>query len=174
MVIIMLIATEKNFEDIYNILKEAFPPCERRTKSGQKALFSLKEYKVFVDKDTPDVFMAIWDFKEFLFLEHFAVKKEKRGNAVGSAFFNEFISAANKPIIFEVEPPENKTSARRIKFYSSLGAKLNNFDYIQPSLQENQPSIPLRIMSYPTQLTDKEFSSYKQTILRKVYNINNF
>ena len=174
MVINMLIATEKNFEDIYNILKEAFPPCERRTKSEQKALFSLKEYKVFVDTETPDVFMAIWDFEEFLFLEHFAVKKEKRGNAVGSSFFNEFISTVNKTIIFEVEPPENEISVRRIKFYTSLGAKLNDFNYIQPSLQKNQPSIPLRIMSYPVQLTNKQFTSYRNTVLRKVYNINNF
>ena len=166
----MLTAKKDDFEKIYNILYEAFPIYERRTKEKQLELFGNDKYKVFIDSKQVNVFMAVWDFNNFAFLEHFAVTSSMRGKNIGSDFFKTVVKELNKTVIWEVELPSNDIAKRRIEFYKKLGAKLNNFEYIQPSLQKGQGTIPLLIMSYPSLLDENAFFEIKSTIYKHVYN----
>ncbi len=167
----MLKAVKNDFEKIYYILKEAFPPTERRTKKEQLKLFNNKHYRVYIDDKDVRIFICTWEFDKFIFIEHFAVAKEFRGKKLGSTFLKKFYSSTNKPVIFEVEPPENDISEKRIRFYQRHGATLNSFDYIQPPMQRGQPPIPLMIMSYPEQINKAEFEIYKKEIHSEVYNV---
>ena len=46
---------ETDFDEIFKILEEAFPPSERRTKSDQRKLMELEEYTVFGLKESGDL-----------------------------------------------------------------------------------------------------------------------
>ncbi len=167
----MILLTKDDFEKFYFILKEAFPKNERRTKKEQFNLFEQKEYRVYADGKSVNAFMAVWDFEEFLFLEHFAVRKDLRGKRLGSELFASMIQTLQKPLVFEVEPPTNEISQKRIRFYKKMGAVLNSFEYIQPPLQQGQSEIPLKIMSYPDPITKNSFEKIKMTLYKNVYKV---
>ena len=73
------------------------------------------------------------------------------------------------PMVLEVELPETEMAQRRIGFYQRLGFILNEFPYWQPSMQEGQPSIPLKIMSWPKALSQEQFTPWQQQIYQDVY-----
>ena len=83
--------SEENFEAFYSILENSFPPTERRTKAGQKALFSEPKYKIFgiFNADELAAFIAVWEFKEFAFVEHFAVASKHRNKGLGGSILKE-------------------------------------------------------------------------------------
>ena len=59
-----------------------------------------------------------------------------RGNGIGTMLFKYYLTNTEKLTILEVELPEDEISSRRIKYYERMGMKLNEYDYLQPPLQE--------------------------------------
>ena len=103
----------ENFDEIYDLMEEAFPESEYRTYENQKKLFEKKEYKIITEKNDADkviAFLAYWDFKDFCFIEHIAVSSKCRGGGIGSKIMRRFIESANMPIILEIEPPIDEIS----------------------------------------------------------------
>lgn len=167
----LILAETTDFPRIYEIMLEAFPPSERRTEEGQRALFENRFYKVYLRKSGERVlaFLAVWEFPEISFIEHFAVNKGLRGSGMGKEMLSEYLKSSEKPVFLEVEPPENEVSARRIGFYERLGFCLNGFPYCQPALQEGQEPLPLKIMTYPEPVGEEDFSRYKKTAFKNAY-----
>ena len=168
--------TEQDFESLYQLIETSFPPTERRTKEGQKALFCTEAaYRVYGTKNKQtnavEAFLAVWELDRVLFLEHFAVDPTLRGNGLGSRLLSELASMANKPLCLEVEPPENETAIRRIGFYKRNGFFLNEYPYIQPPLAQGQPPIPLLIMTYGQSVDQSGFSEIRDELYRKVYHV---
>ena len=168
--------TKQDFETLYQLIEASFPPTERRTKEGQKALFCKEPaYRVYgvKNKETNAVeaFLAVWELNRVLFLEHFAVDPKLRGNGIGSRLLGELASMTNKPLCLEVEPPENETAIRRIGFYKRNGFFLNEYPYIQPPLAPGQPPIPLLIMTYGQAVDQNGFDRIKEELYRCVYHV---
>lgn len=162
------------FEEIYTIMEASFPVTEIRTFSGQKSLLSHPHYRLHTELDTENriqAFLAAWEFPELRFVEHLAVNPEIRGGGIGKKLMQAYLALADKPVVLEVEPPENKLAERRIGFYERLGFHLNPFDYVQPPLREGQADLPLRIMTYPRQVTLQEFRMFRDILYTEVYNI---
>lgn len=162
--------TEKDFETIYEIMDFSFPNTEMRSKDNQKKLFNNEKYNVVMDENKKG-FIAYWNFDQFIFLEHFAVSFSARGEGHGEKMLKAFMQELKLPSFLEVEPPENEITKRRISFYERMGFKLNDFQYAQPSMRENEPSIELKIMSYKESIPESLFNKYKIKLYNEVYGV---
>lgn len=163
-----------DFYSFYKLMCEAFPSEERRNYEDQKKLLKDELYNIISHKDENEnitAFIASWEFNDFIFIEHFAVSSKMRCNGVGTSMIKDYLSKCNKPIFLEVELPENDISIRRIEFYKRLGFHLNDYDYLQPPLQKQHDFLPLKIMSYPKRVDNKEFIDFRNEIYDRVYRV---
>ncbi len=166
----------KNFEKIFGLMQTSFPENEFRTFENQKNLLKNPHYKIITkenEKNDIIAFLAFWSFENFNFIEHLAVDPSCRGKGTGTKIVSDFIKEnSSKPIILEIEPPTDEISIKRLKFYEKLGFKLNNYEYFQIPLRENQTPFKLNLMSYPEKLTPEEFENIKNKIHSKAYRAN--
>lgn len=162
------------FSQMYEILEYSFPKTERRSRKGHLSELNKPLFRslVLLEDEKVQGFMNYWDLSEFVYLEHFAIAKELRGQGVGSRLMSELRSSIeNRPIILEVEPPQQSDiAARRIKFYERLGFVLNEYPYLQPPYENDEP-LPLAIMSTERKLDPNEFKKIKFALYRNVYNV---
>lgn len=161
-----------NFDEIFQIMAEAFPSSEIRTYEGQKKLLENDRYHMdikYAEDGTIIGFLAYWDLPSCTFFEHLAVAKNFRGRGLYRQLLFENIEKFKKPFIFEVEIPETKKAQQRINFYKRMGLFLNDFHYEQPALRPNESPQPLLIMSYPDPIDEQNFIKYKSEIYNNVY-----
>ena len=102
-------------------MQASFPDDEYRPYEEQLALFQEPEYRVYsmpVTEQTgenknldvnntvrPAGFLAVWEFAEFIFIEHFAVNPKLRNSGTGSSMLQELVKLSKKPVCLEVELP---------------------------------------------------------------------
>lgn len=165
------ILSKRDFSGMYSLMEESFPRDEYRPYEEQLALMSLDEYKVFVKKNGNKVsaFAAVWEFCDFMFLEHLAVDASLRNNGVGGAVLQELTERTDKLVLLEVELPREMIAKRRIGFYERNGFFYNDYDYTQPPISEGKNPVPLRIMTYGRHISEEEFISIKSILYRTVY-----
>ena len=116
---------KNDFDKIFDLMEASFPFDEYRTYDEQKALLDNPFYQVFVLKDSDNnsikAFIAIWEFEDFAFIEHFAVNQQYRNGGIGTKILNKLVDLIGKTICLEVEPPEDELTSRRIGFYQRNG-----------------------------------------------------
>lgn len=164
----------ETFDQVFNIMKDSFPTTEFRNYEGQKKLLSNPLYRLLTEENEQGeviAFLAGWELKDFRFVEMIAVSPAIRGGGIGKRLMQRFIKQSALPVVLEVEPPEDELKQRRIGFYERLGFKLGNHKYVQPPLREENPELPLCIMSYPELLTESQFMDIRDQLYREVYNI---
>lgn len=164
-------AKKEDFPRIYEIMSSSFPQSEMRSYEGQLGLLDHRCYKIYVKRKNGVIiaFLAVWEFDEVNFIEHFAVDSSFRGGGIGSKMLKEYLGTSLKPIILEVEPPKDEISVRRIEFYKKLGFHLNMFEYFQPPLQPGQKAVPLKIMTYPNPVDEDFFNRNKKIAYEVAY-----
>jgi len=163
----------KEFKEAWKIYKSSFSSDETRSLKSQLKLMKNRLYNFFIVFDN-DLLVAIitgWNFNNFLFVEHFAIREELRGKGMGTRLLKEYISKNKQKIILEVERPDNEVAIKRIRFYEKIGFKLNKYDYIQPSYGKNKSPVPMFLMTYPENINESEFSSIRRKIYKVVYGI---
>ena len=161
------------FDTVYKIMQDSFPPDERRTYEGQKALLSKKTYRIKVlrgQEGDIEAFIAFYVFDKFVFVEHFAVSSAHRNKGLGAVILQELMAEFGYPVCLEVEPPDTDLAKRRIEFYKRNSFVLNDYPYIQPPLGEGKKPLPLKIMSSKNYLDKDEFETVKGIIYKEVYN----
>ena len=161
-------ADQSDLTWIYDLMDQAFPPQERRTKEGflqewQQEAFHLMRL------EKGQGFLAYWDLGQWFYVEHFATAKEVRGKGLGGETFGQFLQEAKKPVFFEVEQPNTQWAKRRIAFYERLGCVLNPYPYLQPPYPGRTEGLALFWMSYPQKLTKEEFLSARTQLYAQVY-----
>ena len=152
----------EEFDAVYEIMEKSFPDDEYREYEEQKELFNKPEYSVYVvDGQCGDgrikAFSAVWEFDEFMFIEHLAVSPDSRNGGIGAAVLNALRNISDKQVCLEVELPDNELARRRIGFYSRNGFRLNNYPYIQPPMSEGKNPVPLLIMTTDREVEEREF-----------------
>lgn len=157
---------ETNFPEIYRIMQASFSDDEYRPYDEQLALFEEPEYRIYY---MPAGFLAVWEFESFIYIEHFAVDPALRNSGTGSAMLQELVKQYQKPICLEVELPEDELTRRRIGFYERNGFVFNEYPYIQPPISKGKSPVPLRIMTYRSEITREEFQKMKEILYRRVY-----
>ncbi len=144
----------EHFEsDVEMLYYNSFPVEERRPWEGVLTMLSQKDspYNIYVilRDDAFAGFISWWKLGRFVYIEHFAVEMEMRGDGVGSKSLRRFVDAVQMPVVLEVELPQRGEAARRrIAFYSRNGFTAHpHFDYIQPSYGAGLPLVPLMLMT---------------------------
>ena len=157
---------ETDFPEIYRIMQSSFSDDDYRPDDEQLALFEEPEYRIYY---MPAGFLAVWEFESFIYIEHFAVDPALRNSGTGSAMLQELVKQYQKPICLEVELPEDELTRRRIGFYERNGFVFNEYPYIQPPISKGKSPVPLRIMTYRSEITREEFQKMKEILYRRVY-----
>ena len=163
-----------DFDKMFPIMEDSFPPDERRPYDEQKALFENGYYNVYAEFEADKVkgFIAVWNFTDFLYVEHFAVSKEYRNRGTGAKLISEVVKLYKKTLCLEVEPPEDELTRRRIGFYERNGFFLNEYPYIQPPISAGKNPVPLMIMSSEKALSEENFGKIKKVLYNEVYKCN--
>ena len=161
----------EEFEQVYSLMEEAFPPCEMRTYEGQKAVLKRPQYHLELRYDESGrviAFLAWWQLSKACFVEHLAVSRQIRGGGVGGKLLDDFVGR-HKEVVLEVEPAQTEVAARRIGFYKRHGFVLNEYPYMQPPMRKGEKGCPLLVMSSPKALSKEEFETVKEELYRTVY-----
>ncbi len=161
-----------DFSTFFTLMESSFPATERRSKEDAFAIFAnhpLYHVIGYKENKTVRAFLAYWQFDECTFIDHLAVDLHLRGQGIGSELMRRFLKTEKGIVVLEVEPVEDETARKRVNFYEHLGLFLNDFPYTQPSMQVGQPEIPLKIMSYPKPVTEKEFKFMRRQIFKNCY-----
>ncbi|QQD84319.1 MULTISPECIES: GNAT family N-acetyltransferase [unclassified Jeotgalicoccus] len=162
---------DKAFDLVYQLMAESFPESERRTYQGQKDLLKLNNYNILVLKENDDIlaFYAVWENEKYRFIEHLAVNPNYRSRGLGSKTLQAFHDLDNKPVILEVEAPDDETKKRRVQFYEKNGYYLTDFKYMQPKINKDLDTVELVQMTYPRELSTAELTEAKAWLDRTVY-----
>lgn len=166
---------ENDFDNVYKIMEDSFPPDEHRTYEEQKALLNKANYNIYVAKsgcaEEIQGFMAVWQFEDLTFIEHFAVDKTFRNSGLGSRMLRSIRELVKERICLEVELPYTDIAKKRISFYERNGFTYNGYQYIQPAISRGRNPIPLRIMTTEGCLREGEFTAIKNVLYKDVYGV---
>lgn len=163
-------ATKQDFEEIFEIMSEAFPPEEYRPKERQRTLFDDGRYIVYLLTENGRTmgFLALWMLQGFYFAEHFAVSSRERNRGLGSHFLQGVLPLLDMPMALEVENTEDDISKRRVAFYERNGFILTGTCYDQPNFHKSDKIIPLRLM-YTGLDEGGPLPPFKTVIFRDIY-----
>lgn len=154
------------------LITQSFPPEEYR---------ELKELRAYTDNkpefynniifhdDIPVGLLTYWDFRHFCYIEHFAIDPAKRNGGYGKDALNRLCQLLKRPIVLEVEMPEEEMAQRRIRFYCRQGFTLWEKPYQQPPYKAGDGYLPMRLMAYGNLDEEKDFETVKECLYREVY-----
>ena len=79
------------------------------------------------------------------------------------------LAEKKRPMVLEVELPEDALTRRRIGVYERHGLVFNSYPYLQPPMRKGQGVLPLRLMTKPAAIDAKTYQRYKKRIHSIVY-----
>ena len=149
-------------------MKKSFCLDEIRDFPLAAQVYEEDEYRLYhICKDGERVgFIAIWEFENFSFVEHFVIYERYRNRGFGSEVIA-LVRERYPQVVLEVEPPKEEMAARRFGFYKRSGFVPNSLHYMQPSYRENGNEVHLILMSYPDELQNPK--QVVRTMYNKVY-----
>ncbi|GAB3012524.1 GNAT family N-acetyltransferase [Spirosoma pulveris] len=149
----------------------SFPADERRKFDDLRQLLHCPDMHLcaLTEEEQLVGFLIYWQWPGVVFLEHFAIDPNLRGNRLGHRALIRLLQLDSPCFLLEVERPTDDLSRRRIQFYERQGFLVNPFDYAQPPYQRGDPPIPMYLMSSPLLLSQKDFDGYSQLIYERVY-----
>ena len=110
--------------------------------------------------------MFLWETEDFCYLEHFAVQPSLRGHGTGSTILRQLLTQ-DKPLILEIEPPDDEITCRRKHFYERNGLRAQPYRHVQLPFQGGGPIVPLVIMAN-RDLTAQQCRAFQQYLLNRV------
>ena len=155
-----------------HLYESSFPPEERRDWNKMKQIPLEKGFCFYaVEQDGDFVgIISLWEFDEFVYAEHFAVREDMRNKGLGTDILQKVLRKYDKPVVLEIEPPVSSTAKRREEFYKRNGFFLYDDYYFQPPYDDNSSGTELKIMSSRHSL---EFYKIKNTLYKHVYQVKN-
>ncbi len=120
-------------------------------------------------KYTPIGLLTYWDFETFCYVEHFAIDPTLRNGGYGKAAISLLCKQLNRPIVLEVEMPDNDLARRRIGFYQRQGFRLWQTPYQQPPYKPADGFLPMMLMVQGALQEEKDYEEVKGRIYREVY-----
>ncbi len=163
----------KEFSEAWKIYEDSFSFNNRFSLYTLKKFLNLEYYNFFAVENNNIIVgvFSCFDLENFLFGGHLAIKRSLRNKGLGTKLLKYLISKFEKPIVFEVEKPQDEISIRRIHFYERSGFKLNKFEYIAPPLEKGKKPVRMFLMTYPKKLTKEEFIFVREKIHKKAYGL---
>ena len=164
----LILSKKEDLAQIYKQMQENFCLDEIRDVSQAESVYANEKYRIYhlCENEEKVGFIAIWEFEDFAFIEHFVTYANYRNKGLGAKAL-EVVKQQYSQVILEVEPPEEEMSIRRFAFYQRQGFVPNDYFYMQPSYREKGNEVRLILMSYPCCLSD--IKEKVKTIYREVY-----
>ncbi|MFZ4402016.1 MAG: GNAT family N-acetyltransferase [Bacteroidales bacterium] len=152
------------------IYESAFPSNERRVFKEVKNMLADKRFNfsVITFEDSVVGIITLWDFVNFVYIEHFAITEAFRNNGLGTYVMKKILQDEARQIVLEVDLPENELSLKRIQFYKRFGFEMYHETYIQPAYSKDKMAVPMLIMT--TQEMDARMGQHLiKTLHQEVY-----
>lgn len=162
------------FASAWLLYEDAFPLDEKRSLNSQISIMNHPNYHFELIFQN-DCFLAIllwWGFDDLRYIEHFATLPDHRGKGYGKDILNEFKQRDKRPLVLEVELPDDEIKQRRILFYERLGFHLTDHLYVQPSYRKGGLPIQLLLMSYPSSISLEEVEHFVKTCHPIIFTMN--
>ena len=166
----------KYYPFVEELLETAFPPEERRDTELQRSITNGKEHfhcnLIHTSQGECLGVITYWDFRSFVFIEHFAITPDYQGMGYGSQVLQMLQEQTSIPLLLEVEMPQRAHDAayRRIAFYRRQGFKLRHSPYRQPPYRLGGEWLPMKLMML-RKFKPGEIGMAIKTIYREVYDI---
>lgn len=164
---------DPHIEPSLALMEAAFPADERREEDDLRALIDgnpLFAFNVVLSGGERVGLMTTWNFGKFIYVEHFATEPTVRGGGIGAAALRELTSAADLPIVLEVEPPAQSDEARRrVGFYERAGFTLWQTPYTQPPYGAEKKPLPMDLMAHGLEETPDCAKIVVALLYRHVY-----
>ena len=127
------------FEQIYTA---SFPLFEQRTEEQQEQAFQSPNYHLVAYlKDNLFIgFISYWDFSTYVYIEHFAIHENFRGQGYGGLLL--------------------ETSSKRLKFYKKCGFFENHYNHFHPPYRNTYRGHALIILTTERQITEDEYIQF--------------
>jgi len=164
------------FEEAFALYEQSFPSYERRSRADQIRALDEKEYTYNLIKSAKGEVLGIllyWDHADFFYIEHLAIHSNKRGQNIGTLTLSQLKEVVKKPIILEIDPPEDDISIKRKRFYETADFTYTDKIYTHHSYTKSAQAHELHIMSYPT-ISDALFSTFKAYIKSHIMKYSEF
>lgn len=127
---------------------EAFPAQERRDRENMLLGNAHFRPAAFCRGEEFGGILFYWESRDFIFLEHFAVEPRLRNAGLGAKALG-LLKGLGKPIILEIELPEDELTRRRKGFYERNGFRENPWHHIQPKYRWEDGPLQLMLLSCP-------------------------
>lgn len=160
------------FQPSWELYVAAFPEEERRTLLYHLATMQLDNFyfEAIFDNDTLIGIIGWWNFAEVRYIEHLATSPQLRNGGYGKRILSGFACESDKPILLEVEHPEDELTKRRIGFYERQGFVLNPHYYAHPSYGDDPNAlVALQVMTYPTAITEEDLQHFMQSYFPAIH-----
>lgn len=165
----------KNKENIlYPVFKElyemSFPVFEQRTGEQQDKAFLCPEYHLsaYTENGIFIGFICYWEFKTYIYIEHFAINQTLRGKGHGSLVLSGFIKENSKIVLLEIDPITDDISAARLRFYQKCGFHLNRFAHIHPPYRDNRKGHTLLVLTTEREITENEYGRFYDDLSNQI------
>lgn len=160
----------KAFEELYSV---SFPVFEQRTETQQEYAFSRNNYHLIGWHSEGHLigFISYWEFKEYLYIEHFAVNTGIRGKGYGTKILNAFIESIPKIVLLEIDPITDEISKARLRFYERCGFYKNPHSHKHPAYRDEYQSHSLIILTTKRVISEQEYLDFSNDLNKCVMNL---
>lgn len=154
------------------LLQAAFPPNEYR------ALPELRSYtdrlphffnNIIWEDDCPIGLITYWDLEQFYYVEHLAIQSKQRNQGTGKIVLEQLCQTVKRPLVLEVEYPNDPLAERRINFYKRLHFVQWEKSYQQPPYKPGDAPLPMYLMAYGDLDAEQDFDMVQKRIYQTVY-----
>lgn len=160
---------DKHYNIAWEIYRSSFPIFEQRDIDNQMKAMKDDKFncRVYIENDIVIGILFFWQWKNYRYIEHFAISKDIRGKNYGSKILSEFCTEQYLNIL-EIDLPIDKVSISRLNFYERLGFLINKYDHIHPPYRLGYKGHDLKVLSYKNFLDDKEYNEFNNFLRQKV------
>ena len=165
--------TDSRHAYVESLWVRSFPESERRETAEQRALVQTEPrfalWALCCDR-VPVGLLTTWNFGGFVFMEHLAIDPARQSQGIGRRAIDWAAETMARPLVLEVELPNDTPSRRRIAFYERLGFRAFSQAYEQPPYRAGGPFVAMRLLYLaPGGLAGLEFDAVRATLYREVY-----
>lgn len=150
------------FNDFKALYADSFPVFEQRTEKHQASAFLHSNYHVeaYVEQEQFIGFIAYWAFQDYLYIEHYAIHKQLRGQGYGSRILQSFIASHPEKVLLEIDPIQDEISAARLRFYQHCGFVVNTHRHVHPPYREGYHGHDLLVLTTQRTITAEEYKQF--------------
>lgn len=171
MELIRINSKDTRFQKAYSLLERSFIVDERRDYDELMRVMDDDKYhfNILVENGEYVGIMLTWEFKNSLYLEHFAIEDNLRGCGYGSAAIK-MLTNIYDLVILEIEVPDDQLKIKRRDFYLANGFYMNEHHHIQPKYHVGDEDLILLIMSSGRTITKNEYNEFYSNLVQYVQN----